>query len=77
MEEQSRRELISPFIDRFGKGVVFVPQDDETALVVVTVAKSSTFFGWLAQFGDQIKIETPVSLADEYRVYLRGILAVY
>ncbi|MDR1184880.1 MAG: WYL domain-containing protein [Coriobacteriales bacterium] len=71
------RSLISPFIDRFGKGVVFVPQDDETALVIVTVAKSSTFFGWLAQFSDQIKIEKPASLADEYKEYLRGILTVY
>jgi predicted DNA-binding transcriptional regulator YafY len=71
------RSLINSLIDRFGKGVVFVPQDDETALVIVTVAKSNTFFGWLAQFGDQIKIEKPGSLADEYREYLRGILAVY
>jgi predicted DNA-binding transcriptional regulator YafY len=71
------RSLIAPLIDRFGKGVVFVPQDDETALVVVNVAKSSTFFGWVAQFGSAIKIEKPVSLAQEYQEFLRGILEVY
>ena len=39
--------------------------------------KSPVLFGWLAQFGDRLRIEKPASLAAEYRDYLAGIVASY
>ena len=42
-----------------------------------SVMKSPVLFGWLAQFGDRVRIEKPASLAAEYRDYLAGIVASY
>lgn len=64
-------------IDRFGKDASMCKVDDQTTRVHVTVLKSTVFFGWLAQFGTQIRIEKPVSLAREYRDHLRAIADSY
>lgn len=64
-------------IDRFGKDVDSAPADDGEARVHAVVMKSPAFFGWLAQFGDRIRIEKPTWLAHEYRDYLMDIAASY
>lgn len=64
-------------IDRFGKDVDSAPVDDGGARVHAVVMKSPAFFGWLAQFGDRIRIEKPIWLAHEYRDYLMDIAASY
>ena len=70
-------DAMGAVIDRFGKEVESVPVGDGSARVYATVAKSPAFFGWLAQFGDRIRIEKPTTLASEYCRYLRDILESY
>lgn len=50
-------------VDRFGRDVQSVPMDDGAARVRATVMKSPVFFGWLAQFGDRVRILKPQRLA--------------
>ena len=69
--------IVGAVIDRFGKDVQMKPVDENHARVHVTVLKSVVFFGWLAQFGTQIKVERPVSVAREYREFLERICAEY
>ena len=64
-------------IDRFGRDVQSVPMDDGAARVQATVMKSPVFFGWLAQFGDRVRILKPQRLAREYTVYLQKIVSAY
>jgi predicted DNA-binding transcriptional regulator YafY len=71
------KSLINPVIDRFGKDVMIHQVDENTARIYTSVAKSSMFFGWLTQFADQMKIESPKSLAKEYLEYLRTITRIY
>jgi len=69
--------LMGPIIDRFGKDVPIYKVDEETARIHVHILKSNVFFGWLAQFGSDIIIEGPQTLALEYKEYLQGIVGVY
>ena len=68
---------MSAVIDRFGKDVQSVPTGEGCARVSAVVMKSPVFFGWLAQFGDRVRIEKPKSLACEYRDYLARIVEAY
>lgn len=70
-------EVMGAVVDRFGKDVDSMPTGEGQALVYATVMKSPVLFGWLAQFGERIRIEKPASLAQEYRAYLEGIVAAY
>ena len=70
-------EAMGAIIDRFGKDVESLPAGEGWARVYATVMKSPVLFGWLAQFGDRVRIEKPASLAAEYRDYLAGIVASY
>ncbi len=72
-----RRSLIDSIIDRFGNDVLVYKVDENRAKVHVSILKSNVFFGWLAQFGSNIVIESPYSLALEYQEYLKGIIATY
>ena len=68
---------MGPVIDRFGKDVLVTPAGEGRARVSATVMETPTFYGWLAQFGSQIVIEKPKSVADGYQAYLASILAAY
>lgn len=70
-------EAMGAVIDRFGRDVKSSSAGEGQAHVYVTVMKSPAFFGWLAQFGDRVRVEKPQSLADEYRDYLATIVAAY
>ena len=69
--------VMGAVIDRFGKDVESLPAGEGRARVYAVVMKSPVLFGWLAQFGDRLRIEKPASLAAEYRDYLAGIVASY
>jgi len=71
------RSLIGAIIDRFGKDVLVFPVDEATAQVHVSILKSNVFFGWLAQFGTAVTIESPPQLAQEYKEYLQSIVRIY
>lgn len=70
-------EAMGAVIDRFGKDVDSRPVGEGRARVFATVMKSPVLFGWLAQFGDRVRIEKPASLVAEYRDYLARIVAAY
>jgi len=69
--------LMNPLIDRFGKDVRVEEIDDKTARAYIAVASSGPFFGWLTQFGDLIRIDSPDSLKEEYLGFLKKIQRSY
>jgi len=71
------KSLMNPIIDRFGKDVRVERASDSTARVYVAIAKSSVFFGWLTQFGEEIRIVSPDNLAEEYKAFLKKIIKRY
>jgi predicted DNA-binding transcriptional regulator YafY len=70
-------DLIMPFMDHFGKDIRVKKEDDAHGRAFVAVSKSATFFGWLAQFGDMIRIDKPDGLKSEYKAFLKKIVKLY
>ncbi len=71
------RSVLGSVIDRFGKEVLVFPGNDNAVKVHVSILKSTVFYGWLAQFGNMIKIEKPETLAREYQEHLQGVIEGY
>lgn len=67
--------LASVAIDRFGKDVDTRVRDENHFSIRVNVCISSQFFGWLAGLSGGATILTPESVKEEYKEYLKTILA--
>ncbi len=75
---RAKAEVMNVIIDRFGPKVDSQPIDDGAAArITARVMASPVFFGWLAQMGDSVVIESPVRLRDEYVAFLEKIAATY
>ena len=66
--------LINIMIDRFGKDVMMYRLDDQNVRVIANIKSAGTFFGWLAQFGDLVRIDSPDNLRGEYIIFLKKIV---
>ncbi len=69
--------LVNAVIDRFGKDIMIGKFDDTSFYVWINVAVSSTFYGWLCQFGPKVKIILPESVSSKYKEYLQSIVNEY
>lgn len=64
-------------VDRFGAGVTASPAGEGLARVSAVVLEAPTFYGWLAQFGDDVVIESPERLKESFVAHLKKTLEVY
>lgn len=69
--------LVNAVIDRFGKEVLIGKVDENSFYICIKVAVSSTFFGWIAQFGNKVKVLSPENVVEKYKKHTRDILAQY
>ena len=69
--------LVNAVIDRFGKDVMLDKVDENSFSVRINVAISSTFFAWLTQFGNKVKILSPESVIEKYQNSIQEILEQY
>jgi len=53
-------------IDKFGEDVRIRARDESHFAATVTVCPSPTFYGWIFQWGGQIKIEDPADVKEGY-----------
>jgi len=60
-------KLVGAVIDHFGKDVTMVADGGEHFSVMVEVALSPVFFGWLFQFGELCEVISPQRLKDELK----------
>ena len=60
------RSLIGVVYDKFGEDTKMVQLAKDTCEATVKVQISPTFWGWLFQFGNQMKITYPKELNEEY-----------
>lgn len=59
------------------KDVVIVKMDEGNFYIWIKVAVSSTFFAWISQFGNKVKILSPEPVIEQYKLHLNGILNQY
>jgi predicted DNA-binding transcriptional regulator YafY len=74
---QFDNSLVNAVIDRFGKEIVIGKMDDSSFYIWIKVAVSSTFFAWIMQFGNKVKILSPDTVIDQYKNQLKGIFSLY
>ena len=59
--------LAGVIIDRFGKDIIFVPEDENNFKVNVKVQVSPQFFGWVISIGKGMKIVSPDNVVDKMK----------
>ena len=69
------RALIGAVYDKFGEHVKMVPTEDGKITATVTVRIAPTFWGWIFQFGDLMRIVEPASVAEAFQTQIH--LAVH
>ncbi|SEA92650.1 WYL domain-containing protein [Pseudobutyrivibrio sp. ACV-2] len=70
-------DKVSIFIDRFGKDVTIRPAENGRSFVVVDVAVSQQFFGWVFGLGADVKITSPEDVVEEYKTQINKQLKLY
>lgn len=60
-------KLIGSVYDKFGEETKMIPIGEDESIATVQVQISPTFWGWVFQFGNQMKIMSPDSVIDEYK----------
>ena len=68
-------ELIGVIYDKFGEDTKIVRIGANTLVASVDVQVSPTFFGWLAQFGNRMKVISPDDVTERYREHIKSIIA--
>ena len=63
-------------IDRFGKDIMLIPQDEEHFRVTVDVAVSDQFLGWVVALG-QVKIVGPEVVVEKMREKVEALSKRY
>ncbi len=66
--------LVGAIYDRFGENIEMKDVGNERYSATARVQLSPTFWGWLFQFGQNIKILSPDSLREEYRQKIEKLL---
>lgn len=70
-------ELIGIAYDRFGTDVSQRPGKHGRVLVRTKCYVSALFYGWLSGLGGDVLLAGPDNVLDEYRNYLKSIIAKY
>lgn len=71
------KSLINVVVDRFGTGVMLIPDGDGHITFTVDVAVSPLFLSWVIGFGEKAKILYPQSVADQCADLCRQVMRQY
>ena len=71
------RELLDAVIDRFGHGLMFIPDGEDHFSVSVNVAVSPMFLSWIIGFGQKAKILYPESVVQACKDLCRQAMEQY
>lgn len=69
-------KVLNVIVDKFGEFSVYQRRGTKITVNFGLIA-SPVFFSWLFQLGDQIRIVSPASLAEEYRLALKKVISLY
>lgn len=71
------KDLVNQVLDRFGTGVTFRIVDSEHFSISCQVKVSATFFSWIAQYGNKVKVESPLEVKKQFVDFLKSIVDLY
>lgn len=61
------RSIIGAVYDKFGESVKMMASGENRVIATVKVRVSPTFWGWLFQFGKQMRLISPAHIVEDYR----------
>lgn len=64
-------------VKKFGNNISFRAKDEERFEVTVDAVDSQGLYQWIAQYGNRMKIESPVECIENYKKYLQDALMQY
>lgn len=67
-------KLIGAVYDKFGEHTKMIRTHEHGCVATVKVQISPTFWGWLFQFGKQMRILSPANLIDEYTTIVNELV---
>ena len=70
-------DLAGVIIDRFGKNVMMIPEDEAHFTVNVDVHVSKQFFGWIISLGEGVKIISPDEVVDQMKKEIERLARQY
>ena len=70
-------DLINVAIDRFGEDIPIHKTDDGHFNIMVEVSATQTFYAWLFQFGDKVKILSPDNVQGKMREMAERVCRLY
>lgn len=65
---QFDQSLIGVIYDKFGEDTKMIRMNSETCVATVKIQVSPTFWGWIFQFADKMKILSPEPLVEDYKL---------
>ncbi len=68
------KDLIGVIIDRFGKNVFISNKSVKNFEVVVNIAVSPQFYGWISSFSGKIRLVSPENIVKDFENYLKNII---
>jgi predicted DNA-binding transcriptional regulator YafY len=74
---QFDNSIVNAVVDRFGKDIVIGRIDEANFYICIKVAVSSTFFAWITQFGNKVKVIHPEAIVIQYKNFLEDIIMAY
>ena len=72
-----QNRMMGVVIDRFGKDVVVLKEDDRHFRITVPVVVSNQFFGWVVGLAKAVRIEAPEAVKNEFKEFLKSIQERY
>ena len=73
----ARNEMAGVLIDRFGKDILLIPEDDEHFKTTVNVAVSNQFIGWIIALGDGVKVTAPEAVVEKIKGEIKRVAGMY
>ena len=71
------RSLINVVVDRFGRDILLIPEDEDHFVFTVHVAVSPMFLSWVIGFGKKAEILYPQSVIDQCRQLCQDAMGQY
>lgn len=69
--------LANVVIDRFGKDITMIPEDEKHFTIHTDIEVSPQFFGWLCGLGRGVRILAPSEVVEDMGNYVKGIAEMY
>ncbi|MEI6579790.1 MAG: WYL domain-containing transcriptional regulator [Eubacteriales bacterium] len=77
VELRCSNSIIDDILDRFGKNVPLKADGEEFFIIRIKVAVSDGLVSWIMQYGTNIKVKTPISLAKTIKEKANSISELY